>query len=111
MKNEYGVKLDSNGYAPSIWVKAQDICFLCNRSDKALQRHEVFHGPNRTKSKKYGLWVCICYECHGKIHQKDSALDRQLKAATQRRAQLTYGWSIEDFRERFGKNYREHDDE
>lgn len=111
MKNEYGTELDQNGYAPSIWSKEQNICFICNRSDRALHRHEVFHGPNRTKSKRYGLWVCLCYECHGRLHQKDSALDRGLKAATQLSAQKHYGWSVDEFRNIFGKNFREIDDE
>ena len=111
MKNEYGVRLDQNGYAPSIWYKVQNVCFICNRSDRALHRHEVFHGSNRTKSKRYGLWVNLCYQCHEDLHQKDSTLDRGLKIQTQIKAQQTYGWSIDEFRSIFGKNYLENDDE
>ena len=61
MRNEYGEKLDRNGYAPSI-IKPPfeaDACFICGYSGK-LVRHEVFHGPNRTKSKNYGCWVKLC---------------------------------------------------
>jgi len=39
--NEYGVKLDSNGYAPSI-LNQQSTCLICGRYHTA--RHEVFYG-------------------------------------------------------------------
>ena len=38
-KNEYGEKLDSNGYAPSILSKSPT-CLICGRYHTA--RHEVF---------------------------------------------------------------------
>lgn len=41
-RNEYGVKLDSNGYAPSILSKSPT-CLICGRYRTA--RHEVFFGP------------------------------------------------------------------
>ena len=106
MTNEFGVKLDRNGYAPSIFPKGEDICLICNRRDKALHRHEVFHGTlYRERSKAYGCWVTLCYECHAKLHQKDSALDKGVKQTIQNCAMRHYGWSVDDFRERFGKNY------
>lgn len=40
--NEYGVKLDSNGYAPSI-LNQQPTCLICGRYHTA--RHEVFLWP------------------------------------------------------------------
>lgn len=49
--NEYGVKLDSNGYAPSI-LNQQPTCLICGRYHTA--RHEVFYGPYRDKSKRLG---------------------------------------------------------
>ena len=45
--NEYGVKLDSNGYAPSI-LNQQPTCLICGRYHTA--RHEVFYGPYRPPS-------------------------------------------------------------
>ncbi|MFQ7015043.1 MAG: hypothetical protein ACLRRU_12180 [Faecalibacterium sp.] len=40
-KNEYGEKLDSNGYAPSILSKSP-ACLICGRYGTA--RHEVYFG-------------------------------------------------------------------
>lgn len=59
--NEYGVKLDSNGYAPSI-LNQQPTCLICGRYHTA--RHEVFYGPYRDKSKRLGLWANLCPWCH-----------------------------------------------
>lgn len=105
MKNEYGVKLDSNGYAPSIMTAYKDdACFFCDRMGD-LARHEVFHGSNRAKSKELGLWVCLCPECHTKLHAKDASLDWQLKLMGQRYAMAWYEWTEDEFRERFGRTY------
>lgn len=106
MKNEYDEVLDKHGYAPSVLDKRQDICCICNRSDKPLQRHEVFHGPFREKSKRYGCWIAVCYECHDKLHQ-GGALERGVKGAIQNMAMDRYGWTIDEWRLLFGKNYND----
>lgn len=111
MTNEFGEVLDRNGYAESIFAKRQDVCAICNRSDRVMHRHEVFHGSNREKSKQYGLWVCVCYKCHHNLHQHDNSIDRALKQVMQRCAQERYNWSVDDFRRRFGKNWLEDEDE
>lgn len=105
MKNEFGVDLDRNGYAPSI-MGVNGYCFLCFRTGP-FQRHEVFHGANRQKSKKYGLWINVCPECHHKIHFADGKVDRLLKENGQRQACMVYKWSKADFIKRFGKSYVE----
>lgn len=47
--NEYGEKLDSNGYAPSI-LHDKPVCLICGRYGTA--RHEVYFGSAyRAKSK------------------------------------------------------------
>lgn len=98
-----------NGYAPSIMQKG-DGCFLCGRRDRKLDRHEVFGGAYRSKSKAYGLWVLLCHEdCHqGKygVHGNPSrALD--LKRLAQMEAEAVYTWTHDDFRRVFGKNFLE----
>lgn len=103
MTNEYGAALDSNGYAPSI-LGAFDFCGICYKKDP-LQRHEVFHGSNRKKSKRFGLWIHVCPACHHEIHFTDGKLDRRLKEHAQRQAMLVYGWDAEEWRRRFGKSY------
>lgn len=105
MKNEFGVKLDRNGYAPSV-IQPFDTgeCYLCGcRGD--LVRHEVFHGDNRTKSKALGCWVQLCPRCHGQLHSRRPEWDWELKRSGQIRVMAEYDWSTEDFRERFGKSY------
>lgn len=104
MLNEYGATLDRNGYAPSI---VQDIkgCYLCARQDGKLDRHEIFHGAYRKKSKELGTWVTLCHDCHMTLHHKDARLDEILKQQGQREAMQRYGWTTAEFIERFGKNY------
>lgn len=111
MKNEFGVTLDRNGYAPSLIEWREGECLVCGRKDRPLQRHEVFHGPFRERSKNLGCWVSICDVCHDKLHHKENMLDRRLKYIMQKRAMKHYGWSIEDFRRYFGKNHLEFDNE
>lgn len=59
--NEYGERLDSNGYAPSI-LSQSPTCLICGWYRTA--RHEVFFGPYRDKSKRLGLWANLCPWCH-----------------------------------------------
>lgn len=105
MKNEFGKELDKNGYAPSI-LKRHEGCHICGRRDLALQRHEVFHGGgNREKSKEYGLWIEVCWNCHNVIHNGNGELDKCLKKEGEQTALIHYKWGICDFRSRFGKSY------
>ncbi len=102
--NEHGAPLDRNGYAPSIVQTLDDSCEICGCSGN-LVRHEIFFGPYRTKSKVEGLWVSICPNCHTSLHTRKGGYDSYLKERGQRTAMRTYGWTVEDFRARFGKNY------
>lgn len=49
MKNEFGVKIGRNGYAPSIFdirnTEGVQCCLLCEAVGP-LERHEVFGGSN-----------------------------------------------------------------
>ena len=104
MNNQFGVKLDRNGYAPSIMGEMES-CALCGRRDRALQRHECYHGAYRTKSKNLGCWINICDLCHDKLHHKGGGLDQLAKAMMQHKAMEHYGWSEDEFRGFFGKSY------
>ena len=104
MVNRYGVKLDRNKYAPSV-VGEQKRCFLCGRSGGKLDRHEVYHGAFRDKSKELGLWVLLCSDCHDKVHHRGGGLDAELKERIQVVAMECYSWTVEDFRGEFGKSY------
>lgn len=112
--NEYGAELDRNGYAPSIVQEdADECCAICyaNGGKDPLNRHEIFGGAYRQKSKRLGLWVSLCHDrCHqngpNSVHQNAEA-NRALKVRGQRAAMEKYGWRKEDFIREFGKNYLE----
>ena len=104
MKNEFGVQLDKNGYAPSVIQLYDESCFVCSRNGD-LARHEVFHGSNREKSKALGCWVRLCPECHSDLHTRKPELDRQLHQVGQIRVMAAYNWTAGDFRKRFGKSW------
>lgn len=93
-------------YSPSILQEDLDHCFLCGRCDQKLDRHEVFGGALRDKSKRLGLWVVLCHErCHlGKAH-RIGEVERELRRVGEKAAREAFGWSIEDFIREFGKNY------
>ena len=98
-------------YAPSI-LQFGNCCFLCGRTDRKLDRHECFFGAYRDKSKEDGLWVLLCHEdCHEGPHgaQYDPKVRRYLASYAQGMAMERYGWTMEQWRERYGKNYLEED--
>ena len=80
-------------------------CKVCGFEEPVLARQHVFEGPaNRRQSAKYGLWVWVCPDCHKDIHERPEAY-KKLKQDAQEIAMKTYGWSVDDFRRIFGKNY------
>lgn len=86
-------------------------CYLCGKNGLSdpLDEHHIFGASNRKKSEKYGLKVYLCHNsCHifGKnsVH-KNATVNNALKAKAQEKAMEYYGWSVDDFRNIFGKNY------
>ncbi len=83
-------------------------CYICG-CHNWLEEHHIFNGnPNRKISEKHGLKVWLCHNCHnepphGVHHNRENAL--KLKAEAQEAAMLYYGWSKDEFRKIFGKNY------
>lgn len=102
-RNEYGIHLDCNGYAPTIMEHKPLKCFKCERYRETV-RHEIFGGALRSKSKQYGLWVNVCPACHAEIHVSGQ-LQAKYHAQAQRIAMRHYGWTVQDFRKRFYKSY------
>lgn len=107
MINEYGEELDRNGYAASVVQKEDDRCILCGTQTGPFPRHEIFHGANRQKSKRLGLWVWLCPDCHMRVHHMDASMDRRLKKLGQTVAMEHYGWTADGFIRQFGRNYLE----
>ena len=86
-------------------------CFLCgqNGSGERLERHHIFGGVNRPKSEKYGLVVYLCGEsCHrtGEYSaHRNADVAAYLHRYGQEKAMKEQGWTAEQFRNVFGKNY------
>lgn len=102
--NEYGVRLDQNGYAPTIIQRDMEHCYICGRSDLKLDRHEPFNAYNRTKSKNLGMWVLLCQHCHRMCHDYPSSFGESMRRETQSRAMKHYGWTMKDWYQKFGKS-------
>lgn len=86
-------------------------CFICGRNgtDDPLERHHIFGGANRWLSEKYGLVVYLCgNRCHRNgqyaAHRCRDTAD-MLHRYGQEKAMSENGWTKEEFREIFGRNY------
>jgi hypothetical protein len=86
-------------------------CWLCGRNGNGdpLDKHHIFGGCNRKLSEEYGLWVPLCHRrCHESgpeaVHRNMKTMQR-LHEYGQELAMEENGWSIDDFRRIFGRNY------
>lgn len=92
----------------SILTDDLDHCIVCGLRDVEL--HEVFYGRrNRHKSIEDGLVIPLChkYHHHGNligIH-KDIGLNTKYKKIAEEKWLDYYDKDIDDFRERYGRNY------
>jgi hypothetical protein len=82
-------------------------CRLCGKHG-IMERHHVFGGACRKLSEKYGLVVDLCHYCHNEppngVHFNREVRER-LQAQYQQAAMDRYGWTIEEFIQKFGRNY------
>lgn len=95
--------------ADSIVQTDKTHCYLCgmNSTIEPLDEHHIFSGhANRKLSERYGLKVYIHHsKCHLEGVHKNAEMNKALKAVAQQIAMNYYGWSVDDFRNIFGKNY------
>lgn len=64
--------MDRNGYNKSILATTDGVCYICGKYCETA-RHEIYGGAGtRSLSKRYGLWVNICPECHARVHADPS---------------------------------------
>jgi hypothetical protein len=96
------IKYDRNGYRSSLFNTEPDVCMVCHRGIHT-DRHEIFPNSNRTNSKRYGMWINVCRECHGKIHAESEGRFKYLKEEGQRLFEEEY--PNESFLKIFGRNY------
>lgn len=81
--------------------------YKTNRFNGA-HRHEVFFGANRQKSIEYGLVVFLTPEMHNMSNKGvhfNREFDLQLKRIGQAAAMKKYGWTVDEFRNIFGKSF------
>ena len=93
--------------AKSILQTNDEICFLCGGYG-ACEWHHIYGGSNRQKSEQYGLKVRLHHACHNEppqgVHHNKEAMD-YLHQIGQVKAMEYYGWTVDEFRVIFGKNY------
>lgn len=103
--------MDRNGYNSSIVQDDLTCCYWCGARDQHLDRHEIFGGASREKSKRLGLWVLLCHDrCHLQGAHRNKEIDIELKKAAERAALTQYGWTVPRFIGEFGYNVLEERD-
>lgn len=87
-------------------------CFICGKVGRT-ERHHIFGGAMRKKSEEYKLVVDLCHNCHNEppygVHHCKELMD-ELHKWGQKKAMQENGWTVEDFRREFYKNYLEDGD-
>lgn len=96
----------------SILQKNTGRCLICG-STQWLEWHHVWGGMGgalRNKAEHYGLVVRLCHYCHNEpprgVHQ-NAEIRHKLQSFAQKKAMKYYGWTVDDFRNEFYKNYLE----
>ena len=82
-------------------------CIVCGTTLN-IHTHEVFFGKNRKKSIEDGCCVYLCGKHHNQSNEGvhfSHDLDLKLKIAMEKAWLKEYDKTIEDFIERYGKNY------
>ena len=84
-------------------------CYFCWERNN-LHKHHVLKGiRNRSKAEEDGLWVWLCYEHHegtNGVHGKNGhQLDLKLIQTAELDWLSYYDKTIDDFIQRYGKNY------
>lgn len=91
-------------------IQTEKVCYLTGRTDNLHEHHVYFGSGNRKLSEQYGLKIWLVgnlhnlsdYGVHGKYGKE---LDLKIKREVQIKAMKYYGWSVEDFIRKFGRNY------
>lgn len=89
-------------------IQKEKKCFICggNGGYWGLDLHHIYFGSLRKKSDQYGLTVWLCHDtCHLEGVHKNAELNRRLQSYAQKKAMQHYGWTVDDFRREFYKNY------
>jgi hypothetical protein len=83
-------------------MQRDKVCFVTG-AEVDLDKHHIYHGSRRKAADRWGCWVWINHDVHMDLHQRNTALDEELKAACQERFEALY--DHETFMKVFGKSY------
>lgn len=86
-----------------------DYCFIhmtyMGMYVKAVHQHHIFHGTaNRKKADEDGCYCFLCNYCHAALHDKGYH-DLDLQQLCEKAWLEHYGKTIDDFIERYIRNY------
>ncbi|HZJ75237.1 MAG TPA: hypothetical protein VFD25_01485 [Clostridia bacterium] len=86
---------------------AKGYCELCRKYGE-IERHHIFGGTRRAISEKYGAVINLCRSCHNEP-PNGAHFNKERREGLQARGQAMVmhkqGWTKEQFRQTFGKNY------
>lgn len=82
----------------------QGKCYLCGKNN-AIHTHHVFQGRGRRQvSDKYGATIRLCLKCHEDVHNY-KVVRLALQEEIQRKLMKENNWTVQDFVQKFGRNY------
>lgn len=80
-----------------------DFCYICGRP--ASDTHHMIHGTaNKRLADQDGLTCRLCHACHMRLHDTGEH-DFELKQEAERRWLAKTGKTVEDFIDRYKRNY------
>ena len=87
----------------------KDSCIICGTTLN-LETHHCIGGSYKKKSDDLGMVVRVCSNCHTQdpdsIHRDPRARYKKLlQKLGQVWAMEHYGWTVDEFREKVGKNF------
>ena len=89
-------------------ITPDKMCYFCF-SERNLEKHHCFKGPNRKRADKDGLWCWLCPECHrgtDGVHGKNGHYkDVTLKIVAESAWLEHCNGTVEEFIECYGKNW------
>ena len=88
-------------------IQKEKVCIVCGWPFN-VQTHEVFFGKNRQKSIEDGCCVYLCGKHHNQSTEGvhfNKELDLELKEKMETAWLNYYNKTIDDFIERYGRNY------
>lgn len=78
-------------------------CYRCGKVG-TLHRHHVLAGAYRQGAERLGLKIYLCPECHREVHDNEDLM-KEYRRLGQLKAMEFYGWSVEEFIQKIGRNF------